>query len=200
VSDLRFGDDLPDHTSSEELAAYLNGSVGVAGRDAIEAHLLECPECRRDVWLSRQILRRHRMRRRALTFGPVAVAAAIAFVMIAQVRSDDSTVDERLRNQGTAGADTATSIQIVTPRNDSTVEARTLAFVWRSEAGRPLYQLSLTDGSGKAIWSVETTDTTMSLPASVSLIPARTYFWTVDALAADGRSLTTRAQRFTTAR
>ena len=33
----------PDH---EELASYLDGRLTTEGRDAVEAHLLECAECR----------------------------------------------------------------------------------------------------------------------------------------------------------
>jgi len=30
----------------EELASYLDGRLATEGRDAVEAHLLECAECR----------------------------------------------------------------------------------------------------------------------------------------------------------
>jgi anti-sigma factor RsiW len=33
----------PDH---DELASYLDGRLATEGRDAVEAHLLECAECR----------------------------------------------------------------------------------------------------------------------------------------------------------
>lgn len=76
--------------------------------------------------------------------------------------------------------------------------AGALVFRWLSQPDRPLYRLSVTDASGREVWSTETRDTTIALPAEVSLDRGRTYFWTVDALGADGRSLTSRTKRFST--
>jgi hypothetical protein len=94
------------------------------------------------------------------------------------------------------GPDAASRIGVVAPVEGAIVGTAPLVFVWRDQTGKPLFRFTLTDATGGEVWTRETGDTTVTLPASVSLAPGRTYFWTVDALGSDGRSLTTRNHRF----
>jgi len=198
--DLDFGDDLSDHPLSEELAAYVHGTLAGASRGVLEEHLVRCRACRRDVTLARRILRQHRARNPRRFLVPAA-AAVLAFIVFSRLPSRAPGVEERMRSgEGAVSSGAPPAIQVVSPANGSTVGPGPVAFTWKSQPGQLLYQLSLTDGGGRELWSSRTTDTTLSLPVSVSLERGRTYFWTVDALAADGASLTTRAQRFSTAR
>jgi len=58
------------------------------------------------------------------------------------------------------------------------------------------YLIRVTDERGAAVWSTETGDTSVILPAEIALLSGRQYYWYVDALGADGRSLTTGTHRF----
>jgi hypothetical protein len=127
-------------------------------------------------------------------------AAAILLIAIL-IRVPASTVgDEPLRSDsGAAGSESALTIPVVAPRDGEVVSSGPIVFVWRAQNGGPLYRLSLTEASGRQMWSGETTDTTLSMPADVLLDRGQAYFWTVDALGTDGRSLTTRSKRFSIA-
>jgi hypothetical protein len=200
VTHLNFGDDLLDHPSSEELAAYVHGALTGASRGVFEEHLVKCRACRRDVTLARRMLgqRRARNPRRVLV---AAAAAVVFFFVVSRLPTWSGGSDEPVRSERPADlSGTATTIGVVSPANGSTIEPGPVTFAWRSQPGQLLYQLSLTDAGGRELWSARTTDTTLSLPGSIALERGRPYFWTVDALAADGVSLTTRTQRFSTPR
>jgi hypothetical protein len=71
--------------------------------------------------------------------------------------------------------------------------------VWSSLGGRSLYRLTLTEGSGRAVWLHETSDTSAVVPGDVGLVLGERYYWYVDALDSSGASLTTGTRRFTIA-
>ena len=195
MTGIESSDALTDHPSSEELAAYLSGKLPLARRDQLEDHLAKCSECRREVTFARRILRARRETRRRAWLVPIATAAAIAFVVFS-VRRPTARIDD-VRS---GGVDTASTIKTISPSSIASVDAANVVFTWNSERGRPLYQLTLTDAVGQALWSLQTTDTSVALPATIKLSPGQAYFWLVDAISADGHSISTRTQRFTTAR
>ena len=128
-----------------------------------------------------------------LLVAPVASAAMLAIVLLARGPRTPSLTDEPVR----AGLDTeALGLTALAPADRDTVDGHGLSFVWGSQVDRPLYRLTVTDGSGGAVWLGDTSDTTLVLPADVMLEPGRTYFWYVDALDAQGGSLTTSTHRF----
>ena len=57
--------------------------------------------------------------------------------------------------------------------------------------------LTLLDADGRTRWSGSTSDTSLTLPDSVVLVPGSTINWYVDGLQADGRSVGTGPQRLT---
>jgi hypothetical protein len=155
--------------------------------------MARCRDCRRDFAAAHRLIRQHRLQRQAVRILPVAVAATL-LVMVARARPD--TPGDTVRAQ-TEGSDVP-SIRAEKPASDAIVNVDAVIFVWRSVGGRPLYRLNLTDRDGNSVWSAETSDTSLTLPRSVTLVSGRNYFWSVDALSADGRSLTTRTLRFST--
>jgi hypothetical protein len=130
---------------------------------------------------------------------PAAAAAVLALALLGRGVLRPSLEQEAVRGSEAAnGVEAATSIQVLSPMNEDTVVGRAVPFVWAGQPGRPLYRLILTDGSGRAVWSQDTNDTTITLPASITLGPGRTYFWYVDALDSAGRTLTTGTRTFST--
>lgn len=200
VTDFHSGEPVTEHPAAEDIAAYLSGRLSPEANSALEAHLADCRECRQLVTSSRRLLRTHRTPGRLIWLAPPAAAAILAIILLARVPGSDPSGAELLRSDsGAAGSEPTIVIPIVSPAEGSMASADSTVFVWRAQTGSPLYRLSLTDAAGREVWSGETTDTTLALPARVPLEPGRTYFWTVDALTADGLSMTTRSKRFSIA-
>jgi hypothetical protein len=200
VTDPRFGDPLPDHPSSELMADYLSGALSAADRATLEGHLADCRTCRQQVVSARRLLQPQRARRPLVWAVPVAAAAIVAWLAFSPtLRPGGPALDTLRGDRDTLGTDAAATLRVITPVNGDILDRGSVVFAWHGSAGQPLFRLTLSDVGGKELWSGETRDTTLTLPGSVSLDPGRTYFWYVDALAADGRSLTTRTRRFSTA-
>lgn len=199
MTDFHFGEPVTEHPAAEDIAAYLSGQLAPGAGSALEEHLADCRECRQLVVSSRRLLRTHRAPSRLVWLVPPAAAALLALVLLVRVPGPDPSGGEALRSDSAAaGSEPTIAIPIVFPAEGSRVRADSVVFVWRAQTGAPLYRLSLTDAAGRQVWSGETTDTTLAPPVLL-LEPDRTYFWTVDALTADGLSLTTRSKRFTIA-
>lgn len=199
MTDFHSGEPLTEHPAAEELAAYLSDTLAPESRAAVEEHLAECRECRQQITGARRLLRQHRSPKRLVWLVPAAAAAILVFAVVVRSPFQSPAGREPLRgDSGSPGSDPTLRIGIVAPAERDTVGPGPVIFVWRGQVGKPLFRLTLTDGSGREAWTAETGDTTLSLPATVSLAPGRTYFWTVDALGSDGRSLTTRNHRFLT--
>ena len=190
---------MTEHPTAEAIAAYLSDSLPAPDRSALEAHLAECRSCRHEVTSARRLLERVSLRRRWSILVPATAAAVLALTLLGRGVSWPPVKQEVVRGSEAAdGVEAAGSIQVLSPRNDVTLAAAAIPFVWAGQPGRPLYRLTLTDGSGHALWVQDTTDTTLTLPPSITLAPGRTYFWYVDALDSTGRSLTTGSRRFST--
>ncbi len=185
---------MSQHPAIELLAAYLSGTLSPPEQATIETHMAACRPCRQEVTSARRLIRSRTSRTRWLVVAPAAAAAVLALVLLSRGPRAPRSADEPVRARDVAGA---TGLTAFAPADHDTVDGHGLVFIWASQAGRPLYRLTLTDGSGHAVWLRDTSDTAVVLPAEVTLDPRRTYFWFVDALNAEGNSLTTGTRRFT---
>ena len=197
MTDPFSGEPMSPHPATEAIAAYLSGTLSPPEQNTLETHLARCRPCRQEVTSARRLIGSHPPRGRWLWVAPAAAAAVLAVVLLGRWPRAPGPVNEPVRSGEEAGPGEALRLRALAPADRDTVSARGLVFTWASQAGRPLYRLTLTDGSGHAVWLQDTSDTTLALPAKVSLDLGRTYFWYVDALDADGRSLTTGTLRFT---
>jgi hypothetical protein len=199
VTDSLNGEELGEHPTSEEVAAYLSYALPANDRAMLEAHLAVCPQCRREVTSARRLIRSQSSPTVRRWIVPAAAAAAvIAVVLLSPLRSGRlQTISQRAAEDAAVSA-TMPTIRIVSPASGDTVNRSRVLFAWQSVKAAPLYRLTLTDASGDAVWTKDTSDTTVSLPATVSLGDGKNYFWFVDALVADGTTLTTGSHRFTT--
>ena len=89
---------------------------------------------------------------------------------------------------------------IVHPADESTTDLRGVRFGWRAAAPAATYRLTLTDDTGDVVWTASTTATLLTLPPDSALDPGATYFWYVDALLPDGRSVSSGVHEFRTSR
>jgi hypothetical protein len=197
VTDPFSGEPMSQHPATEAIAAYLSGTLSPQEQTALETHLARCRPCRREVTTAEHLIRSHPPRTRWLWVAPAAAAAVLAVVLLGRWPRVPDSVNEPVRSGVEAGPEDVLKLRALAPADRDTVSVRGLVFTWAGQAGRPLYRLTLTDGSGHAVWLRDTSDTTLALPAEVSLDRGRTYYWYVDALDAEGRSLTTGTLRFT---
>jgi putative zinc finger protein len=195
--DLFSGAPMNQHPDTEEIAAYLSHGLPSGGRAKLEAHLASCQACRREVTSARRLLYTGLLRSRWQLLLPAAIAAILAVTLLG--RSALAPPLEHPMVRGPGDTDRAQTIPAFSPLDDATLARASVRFAWASQSGRPLYRLTLTDGSGKALWIQSTVDTLLSLPADVVLDSGRTYFWYVDALDSTGTSLTTGTRRFSVA-
>jgi anti-sigma factor RsiW len=188
-----------EHPASEEVAAYLSGTLQESERSSLEAHLVQCQACRQEVTAARTLLHRQNTRKR-LFWVPLAMAAVVGGVLLYSPAAP-SNAAESLRGDTAAG--TAAEVQLrvaaLSPREGDRVAPDELEFRWASEGAAARYRVTLRDAGGRPLWNRETTDTSAMLDSSVVLLPGSTYFWYVDALRLDGQSLTSGTVRFSTA-
>lgn len=183
-------------SSAEDMAAYLDGSIAPGDRARIEQHLADCAECRQEIAELRAMLsqaapvsRRPQLPRRTIGLG---LAAAAALIWIVAPRS----AADRERVGAPQGADAALSIEVVHPRGDETV-AGSFDLVWRAVAPDAAYRVTLSDSSGLTLWNSSTRDTTARPPRGILAAAGSRFFWSVDALLADGNTASSGSIDFT---
>lgn len=188
---------MGDHPSSEDVAAYLSDGLDSEARLAFEAHIAECRTCRTEISSARRLLASGRSRKwQWIVPSSVAAVAAIAFFSLSTPRR---VHEEPTRAPDRASSGRAVRLGIVSPSEQATVTGIPV-FTWRADGPDALYRFTITDAAGAPIWSAETRDTTISLPADVSLELKREYLWNVDAIDTEGATVASGAHRFRVAR
>jgi hypothetical protein len=189
-----------EHLSSEELAAFLADSLTDAERKEAERHLVSCAECRSELIEGQRAissLPSKRLDRRWFAVAGVAAAAAIVIIFLPRTEliRNPAGVEREVQSATTdAGA-----VSIVSPSADGELAALPGTFVWRKNDDAS-YKITVTDASGRPVWSAATSDTSIALPDTVRLARATQFFWYVDALRSDGRSVTSGVNNFHTPR
>jgi len=188
------------HLGDDVFAAYLDRTLPPSARAIADTHLAVCASCRDELVVMSSLARSTSGARR---FYRLAVPLAVAATLLLFIRGPWSAppqplVDDgkRLREStGVAGL-TAGRLAALRPPDNATVAAESLRFVWHGEPRDAGYHLVVTDDGGAVRWTLDTSDTTASLPDSVRLERARTYYWYVDALGGDGRTRASALRRF----
>lgn len=184
------------HLESSDIAAYLDRALTPKEREKVEAHLADCAQCRRE---SVEVLRvRNRMRRRSrwLVIPPVAAAAAVALFVLVRAGGIPGTTPPVLRDGGDGSIP---RVVLVSPPDSGAVGSQRVSLVWRSVGPGVSYRITISDLKGDIVWSAGASDTSARVPASVQLRPSP-YYWYVDALLPDGRSVTSGVHPFSVTR
>lgn len=181
------------HLGPEQVAAYLDRQLSVTERTGVEAHLADCLMCRTEVVEVARIRRARPLWRRWAFIAPAAAAAATLIILVG--RQPGTAPGGAERGAASEGIPRFAAVQ---PSPTEPVATGNVAFVWRSAGGEAHYRLTLTDPSGRVLWSTETADTVVSLAAGIRLAPGQPYFWYVGALLPSGESATTGIRRFST--
>ena len=195
-----------EHPEAITTAAYLDATLPQPARDALEAHLAACDECRaatvllrlRDEGEVEEAPPEVRRRAHALATGPVAPAHAgtrrrfaltaslaaglLAAAGLALWPRGGAESRAPVERQGAAPA-----IQALSPARGETVEAARLAFHWNPVDGADRYVVSVLDAGGNEVAALETGPPGghVAWPADRPLLPAGTYLWSVRALVLD---------------
>ena len=179
--------------SPEDVAAYLDGRLRGADLERVEATLARNPDSRAELVEASRLIstlpQQRRPSRRQWLWASAAAAAAI-LVTVTVPSLSRRPAATRIKTERRAAQETAASLRIAAPADGTIITPEDLHFVWSSITGAS-YQLTITDAEGSTIWRESTSDTTATLPERVKIVAPGTYYWSVDALGADGASTTT---------
>lgn len=211
------GIDRRRHLTEELAAAWLDGELVGEERARVASHLADCEVCRGELAAVRGLLgadgatddraagddaaamrpAEPPVRSRGLLRYLVPAAAAAAAIWLLVVPTGGER-EPRLRSGPGREAGGVAAVVTVMPVDDRIVEAEPV-FTWRAAGPDAHYTLTLSDAAGALVWQTSTADTSVVLPADISLANGRTWFWTVDALLADGETASSGLQGFRTA-
>jgi anti-sigma factor ChrR (cupin superfamily) len=187
------------HVSDEELAAWLDRRLEAPGRMRVQAHLVECDECRAVVTEATAALSAKRRRKRMafLATGGMAAAALVLLVVSGTLpisRDTKSTV----RGAPPLLTEDVSRLAALLPEPRAVVPRDSLVFVWQSTPEGTVFQVTVSDERGVMMWDDRTGDTTLALPVAVarSLVPGQIYYWKVEALLPDLRTASTGVNSF----
>jgi hypothetical protein len=186
--------------SAEDLAAYLDGTLDSQDRERVESVLASNPEARAELIEASRLVTTlpstSPARRRPWGLISVAAVAAVGILAIGPtLLRKPATVP--VATERRVPIEEATRIRVASPAEGAVVDGSSVRFTWNAVSGAT-YQLTLTNAEGGAVWQATTADTSLAIPADVKLSPSSSYYWNVDALAADGSSTTSGIKSFTT--
>ena len=184
-----------EHLTSAQVAAVIDRRMRGDEHKAAIAHLSTCVDCRRDLAESQRALEavgpasRHTPRRWTIIVAGVAAALVLAVlpVSLRSGRHDIGDSSSATRSGGVAPTDAVSPVTAIAPAEAAPL-SRERELVWRSAGPNASYLVTVQDTSGTMLWSSSLTDTTATIPPTVTLRIGDRYFWSVDARLADGGS------------
>jgi anti-sigma factor RsiW len=163
------------HLDPEQIAAYLDRTLSAAEYGQVEAHLVECRECRVEVLEVERLAGSVPGPRRWVAV-PLLAAAAAAVVLVVMLpgRPAPEPVHREPAVQSSLAPATLAPEGSVTRLEELT---------WTGVVGADRYRVALFDTAGRVLWEATVSDTTALVPATVSasLDAASSYFWSVRA-------------------
>ena len=181
------------HMSDLEIAAYIDHGLPSSRLDEVEDHLAHCAICRDNVVQTQAFLKRSRRSQWLSRAAAVMLAAAaIAIVAVPSIRRSFMPDRDVMRD-----GNTASSIRVYGPIGEVKAPSR---FVWGSLPGVLSYHITITTDVGANVWSGSSTDTTIVLPAGITLVQGQRYLWAVDAVTSEGITRSTGLREFGIAR
>ena len=172
------------HLTESQVAGYLDGDLTREERAEVERHLDQCDACRQELTQIDELVHpaagRGIQRRRFLWLIGGAIAASLAGLALVRPGTGPQPPDSIERPSVTPG-EALPRLRIVSPAEGDTLKPGERSLTWRPlPAGT--YHVALLAEDGEPLWTTDTGDTTVTLPASLRLESGRTYFWRVDAV------------------
>ena len=172
------------HLTATQVSGYLDGQLTPDERVEIERHLDQCDECRRELAevdsLAHPVAVRRASRRRLLWIIGGTLAASLAGLALVRPGSVREPQDSIERPSLTPG-ETLPRLRVVFPAEGGTIDALDRRLAWRPLPAST-YHVALLADDGEPLWTIDTADTSVTVPASIRLQGGRTYFWRVDAV------------------
>jgi hypothetical protein len=166
------------HLEPIEVAAYIAHTLTADAQRRVERHLADCEACTEEV---AAIARLARPRGSPRWLPYAAAAAVLAGMVVFWPRAASRIGDDTLRDGGPADA-----VTVVEPANGAVV-AGSPTLIWRAVPRAVTYRVLVTGSDGDSLWAVHTSDTAVWVPPIPDTETVR--HWYVDALLADGSSL-----------
>jgi hypothetical protein len=178
----------------DEVAAYVAGGLTPAVRGRLEQHMAACGACVAEVAAVARLAGPGRATVGGLAAGAAAAAAAAAVagvLLLGPGLGRHSTPGE----PPVRGTEPTVAVSAVAPADGEELRGAP-EFVWRSVPGATTYRISVTRADGDSVWAATTRDTVVQAPEAASRTGAGSYYWLVDALLADGRSVAGSVREF----
>jgi hypothetical protein len=165
------------HLEPEQIAAYLDRTLGASAHGQVEAHLVECRDCRVEVLEVERVADGVPGPRRWAAVPLLAAAAAAGVLVVTQV-GRPATAPEPLHREPVVQSSLAPAT--VAPTGSV---PRLEQLTWTGVVGADRYRVALFDAEGRVLWEATVPDTTAHVPANISatLDAAGSYFWSVRA-------------------
>jgi hypothetical protein len=192
------------------LAAFLDGGLPEDRRTAINAHVADCPRCLARLgtvvgsrttdpgavpaaWIATAIRGRTRWQ------VPNAFAAAAVLLLVAgagllwPIASPRNAAEDddlaRPAPMVREARDRDPILRILLPPEGTMVGDRPLTVRWTPVARAEFYEVRLLSDAGAGLWSTQTTESALVVPANAFDAPAPVVFLLVDAYLPEGRRL-----------
>lgn len=184
--------------SSGEVAAYLDGRLAGEELARVEDHLANNPSARREIIKASRIIssvpRRETKSRRWIP-AAAGLAAVAALTLIGILPKSVGREATPVSSERRGLADEADKIDLVSPSDGERVTSNGMSFTWRPIGGAT-YRLVVSDAAGHTLLQRNTTDTLVTAPELSLKTGTGPYYWSVDALAPDGSSVTSGVREF----
>ena len=165
------------------LAALASGGLDAVSRATVLRHVAGCARCRESIASVSRALADPAVareidavegapRRRLLRFALPAAAAAVIVLALARPWATDGGPDHR-------GPPSASPTPVPVAPVGVVAEAANLR--WAGMSGADRYRVTLFDAAGRVLYEVQVADTAVAIPDSVTIVPARSYLWKVEA-------------------
>jgi hypothetical protein len=178
------------HLNAEEVVAYLARTLAPADREGVERHLADCAECISEIVAVGRLRPRDHSSIRRLATVAAAAAALAGIALLGPGIVHNTQTDNRER-----GSEAQFTVIVLAPASDAIVH-RVPDFAWRPVAGATAYHLSVSRSNGDSVWAMTTRDTSIRAPRALSNPGPGLYYWYIDVLLGDARSIAGSAHEF----
>jgi hypothetical protein len=180
---------LEAHLETEEVVGYVAGTLSSSERDQVERHLADCVDCTAEIAAVARLRPRPRLPLRRLA--PVAAAAAIVGIAVLGRGALGHHSVGSLERGGEAQAE----VTVLLPANGAVLH-EVPDLTWRPVPGATVYRVTVSRPNGDSVWAATTADTSVRGSDALRQAGPGLYYWYVDALLGDARSVAGSAHEF----
>ncbi|HUQ21265.1 MAG TPA: hypothetical protein VM099_16755 [Gemmatimonadaceae bacterium] len=185
--------------SPDQVAAYLEGRLSGDELARVEQQLADNPSARRELISTSRILAtapKRSSRVRPFTLGATLIAASALLAVSINVRQKPLQPDSVVSSERPGAVDEATRVDLLSPVENARIGGTDLRLAWHAVEGAT-YRVVVSDSTGNTLLQKTTTDTVIGVPQTILTKGTHIYYWSVDALAPDGSSMTSGVREFT---